>query len=62
MSRPMSAAGAECVSAPTLMMSMPVRASAAMRSSVTPPDTSTSARPFARRTASSISVGAGCQA
>ena len=45
MSNPMSAAGAECVSAPALMMSTPARASVAIRSSVMPPDTSTSARP-----------------
>ena len=49
----MSAAGAECVSAPTLITSTPAAATLAMRSSVMPPDTSRRARPGrARRTAS----------
>ena len=44
-SRLMSAAGAECVSAPTDTQSAPIAASAAARSSVTPPEISTRARP-----------------
>ena len=46
MSRPMSSAGAECVSAPIEMKSAPGPCvSAGSESSVTPPDTSTSAAP-----------------
>ncbi len=44
-----STAGAECVSAPTETKSAPVAAISGIRASVTPPDTSTCARPFARR-------------
>ena len=51
-SKLMSTAGAECVSAPTETKSAPVAAIAAIRSSVTPPETSTCARPRARLTTS----------
>ena len=44
-SRLTSSAGAECVSAPTLMKSTPVSATARTVSSVIPPDASSSARP-----------------
>ena len=54
----MSTAGAECVSAPTDTKSAPVAASSGMRSSVTPPEISTFARPRARRTASRMSSSA----
>src|SRR4051812_25622466 len=39
-SSPMSAAGAECVNAPTLTTSTPAAANAGMRSRVIPPETS----------------------
>src|SRR6187402_1947166 len=54
MSSPMSAAGAEWVSAPTLITSTPAAASAGTRSKLTPPETSTKARPCARSTATAI--------
>ena len=44
----MSMAGAECVSAPTETKFAPVAASSGIRSSVTPPEISTAARPRAR--------------
>ena len=43
----MSTAGAECVSAPIDTKSAPVGASSGTRSSVTPPEISSFARPFA---------------
>ena len=55
-SKLMSIAGAEWVSAPTETQSAPVAASSGMRSSVTPPEISILARPFARATASRMSA------
>ena len=55
MSKLMSTAGAEWVSAPTETKSAPVAASSGMRASVTPPDISVFARPRLRRTASRMS-------
>ena len=57
-SKLMSAAGAECVSAPTDTESAPVEANSGMRSSVAPPEISIPARPRTRATASRMtSVG-----
>src|SRR5262249_61805750 len=44
-SNPMSAAGAECVSAPIEMASTPARESSAIRARVMPPEASSVARP-----------------
>ena len=56
-SKLMSMAGAECVSAPTETKSAPVAASSGMRSSVTPPEISIFARPRARRDGLANAVG-----